>query len=384
MNGLSDPTWIGTGDMIQRIAGGTGQDYTPDTYGFIDNTLNGGRNPFLDYTAWGSVGLPDYHTFGGSGDGQYDVLNNDLLSQFKNSGYRLGEYQLGNGEGGRNVFAPDGQGGYKPIGQEQKYLIDGGFDKNQMALLGAFATAGMLGPGLMAGAGAGVGSTGAAIGNGAFLGEGVASGIPAWDAAAGLGAAAGGAGAGAAGTFIPGADSAASGYGFASTAPSAVDLGSLGGVQSTGLGGLGGLSSLKDGIGTALKYANSPLGKLAIGAIGSGLAGGQGGSGAAPTQSNLPALDMNFREKAFNAFKAPEFNPHQNDRAGHMFGASSAVNPNDPSAAAFGYGPQHVYWQDAPPLPTPTPAKLASGGRVDADAARSFAALQEFLRSQQG
>jgi hypothetical protein len=96
-------------------------------------------------------------------------------------------------------------------------------------------------PGAEAGLGvmnAGAAAEGAALGNGAFLGEGVASGIPAWDAAAGLGAAAGGAGAGGLGSMLGKAGSA------------------IGGAASS----IGNFLTENPGIGSVVKGAGAALG----------------------------------------------------------------------------------------------------------------------------
>lgn len=123
--------------------------------------------------------------------------------------------------------------------------------------IGAWDAAAGLGGAAGAGAGAGAaaagsGGGGLGTGSGAFLGEGVASGIPAWDAAAGLGGAAPAAGAGAGASSGGGGlgtgNGAFLGEGVASGVPAwdaAAGLGAA--APAAGAGGSGGGSAATSG-----------------------------------------------------------------------------------------------------------------------------------------
>lgn len=119
------------------------------------------------------------------------------------TGYRV--YDGVNKKAGHNLYSnlvPDGQGGWKMNPWHEKKHDNLGKD---MLKMGAALAAGYGGAALMSGLSGALGASAASSGAG-FIGEGVASGIPAWDAAAtsaglDLGAGAGAAGSGAGATM---------------------------------------------------------------------------------------------------------------------------------------------------------------------------------------
>ena len=213
-----------------------------------------------------------------------------------------------------------------------KHLAQGTYDGSDGGLFMGLAAAGLGGFGLQAaGLGAGAGAAGG-TGGGGSAAFGALEGLDAAAAAE----AAGGAGSGALGipgatyampgaeagmslanvgataaeaapgvlpeavgsdalaSFIPGADSAATGIAGAATAPSAVNLGSLGGIQGTGstlAGGLSNLSSALSGIAAPASQFlkdNPTLGRFAEAAAAAGGAGlvGKALSGNPPASIN--------------------------------------------------------------------------------------------------
>lgn len=129
------------------------------------------------------------------------------------------------------------------------------------ALTLAGITAGAINPAMFSGGAA----AGGGAGSGAFLGEGVASGVGAWDAAAGMGLA------------------EAGGTGLSALAPASV--GSAGGVAGVTAGGLGAGGAAAGGLGAAGAagaslipgIANGTLGQIGA-AVAGGLLGGKDGN----------------------------------------------------------------------------------------------------------
>lgn len=114
-----------------------------------------------------------------SRDADFDASGNFLGQQ---TGYELGWNSEGDGAVGYEVVSgPDGRAQIVPKWNSSN-------DKNDiMGMLGVFGGAALgayMNGGWGAGAEAAAGGAAPAIGNGAFVGEGAASGIPAWDAAA--------------------------------------------------------------------------------------------------------------------------------------------------------------------------------------------------------
>lgn len=187
-----------------------------------------GSQPTYDYTD------PSGNTFHTGYTSSGSVQNGDL--SYIPTGYYQ-DAQAGKNQPGDTQYMYDLYG---------KYLGSGVIPKDtsfqEFLLLGAgLATAGTLtAMGIPGAAGAtatmGAGSGAAGTGSGAFLGEGVASGIPAWDAAytsaGGLLAPAAGTAAGAAGTAAGTAGAAGATSGLSSLlGPAATVLGGLAGAQ---------------------------------------------------------------------------------------------------------------------------------------------------------
>lgn len=175
---------------------------------------------------------------GGGGESSTEIYGDPITRLYQQTGHETW------GQDTANVF--DAQGNY--IGPSS-----GDSEALSLAKFIASAVGGYYGTNALNGAmgGAAAGSAGAGSGgmvNGAFLGEGVASGVGAWDAAAGLGAAGAGGG-GAAG--LSSADKAAmlgaEGYGAgmtgAETAAYGAGAGSGGGLTMSQIG-----SGLKTGV----------------------------------------------------------------------------------------------------------------------------------------
>lgn len=255
---------------------------------------------------------------------------------------------------------------------ENDFLL-GGLALAAPALYPVIAGAGATGSAGAAGAAGGAGAAGAtsgglgAAGSSAFI-PGVDSALSGYafnaavPSAVDLGSAGGlmstAAGAAAPAAFIPGADSAASGYAFNAVAPSAVDLGSAGGLMGTAAGAAAPslLGSLKNAANIAGKLA--PIAKLVSGAVGSqGSSGGGSSSGYSYPAEMLTGTPSDTM-RSYQGWNPSEIDRTFRPREGHTMGVSGAVNFNDPSAALFGYGPQHVYYRDVP-----APG-MADGGSV--------------------
>ena len=201
---------------------------------------------------------------GRTGEGDNVQFQNQIAPEFAQwlaqNGYRLsGTMAPGNGNAVANILSSSGA----PV-RSAGYSDGGGiFD-----YLPAIGSAAVLGAGAYGLAGAGA-SAGVPIGNGAFLGEGIASGIPAWDAAAGIGAG-GAAGAGTVGPGIAGSLGGASGAGGSAIGSAGGNvLGQLGAAGGAGMGWadlVGGLlgsgaqiygaNQAADSMGEATKQAN--------------------------------------------------------------------------------------------------------------------------------
>lgn len=325
--------------MTNQIAsqiGFTGNRSVPGTYQF-ENANEGGT--FMD-TAQGSQASPEFLKALEAYQFSRNPQNN-LEGTISQDGQSVGTFTAGNKDTGFDKFAktaiPIGlaaiaggaAGLFGPVGGAEAAVGNGAF-------LGEGVASGI--PAWDAAAGIGLAETGAAtglsleaaglpgaetfgfqnvgaagaeagLGNGAFLGEGVASGIPQWDIAAGLGSGV------EAMPFIPGADSAATGIASAATAPSTVNLGSLGGTMGTA-GGISGAiaqaladpaNALKTAGSSVLDFAkaNPQLAAMGVGALGSltgskpempSMGGAPGGGGLTPgaqgVAGSLGALDF--------------------------------------------------------------------------------------------
>jgi hypothetical protein len=241
----------------------------------------------------------------------------DAYNKQYGPGYQQLQRKVGDGKYEYGMLNPDGS---ISNNWEKQYSTDNWMDKVIPALtMGTLGTmfAGGLGLGPMSGGA--VSGAAPAVGNGAFLGEGAASGVGGWDAAAGLGGMGGSgipafsqlpgygtevanlaaAGGGSPFTGAAGADAVLGGSGLATSAPGAatgagLNLGAsqLGSLLGTGSGlGIAGAGATGAGLGagigasipTGSALAGSALGGAAAGA-GSGLASqflgnASGGSG---------------------------------------------------------------------------------------------------------
>lgn len=232
----------------------------------------------------------------------FDPRLQSILSQFQLQ--RKGAEGMEDGRtnalvGGDGALAyADKPYSYDPAGDTMKSLTEAA-----ALAAAAFGGIGMMGHGPMAGLFGGGGAAGAELGaNGAFLGEGVASGVGAWDTAAGgMGLLNGGA-AGAASIMDGGgllgqasSDAIASAgtlapEGVGALIPTGAELGAAGGGSLLAGGALGGgmgstalpwMDAIKKAGGGLLDFAkaNPKLAGAIAGGLFGGAGGGSGGSG---------------------------------------------------------------------------------------------------------
>jgi len=188
------------------------------------------------------------------------------------AGYQYGDARSQGYDRLQGLFGPDGaMVGNGLVGQTQGFKGRDYMEGIGTALAPIAIGAGLGAAGIGPGIGGLFGAGEAAAGSGAFLGEGIASGIPAWDAAGG--AALGGGETAALGAGQVGA----MGGGFG--APGAEGLGGI-----TGGGGLTGSGAslyapggFAGGTGSALSGASSGGGGGLLGGLGSLFSGGSGG-----------------------------------------------------------------------------------------------------------
>jgi hypothetical protein len=171
------------------------------------------------------------------------------------------------------IYQIDDQGNARPVQARNVHSDSTWTAGRDLAIAAALGIGGAyLGAGALAGGVGGAESGAVAAGNGAFLGEGAASGIGAWDAAGGVGAAAGG---------LSSADAAAlygaEGYG------AGVDIG-VGGAS----GDVAGLTALDSAAYADAGDALLPAGGAAAG--GAGLSAGQIASGASQVGGALKGI----------------------------------------------------------------------------------------------
>lgn len=224
----------GNAAEMAKLMGFSGQTTTPTTY------MQGGMNEGGDTNVRnsGNAYTPEFQkALEGYRFAQSDPYRTAMLDS---SGRNLGTFKSGDEESAFDKFA------WKAV----------------PLAIGAMG-AGALGYGL--------GGAGQAVGNGAFLGEGVASGIPAWDAAAGLGglgeASTGALGLEGASYALPGAES---GFSLANVAAPAAEATAYGvAPEMTALEGLMGAGYAPESLAMGGEMAGNASG---IGAAGAGAA----------------------------------------------------------------------------------------------------------------
>lgn len=339
-----------------------------------------------DITVQPNSSLPSYidqRNMPGNKIGQFTPQFQAYLDK---NGYKITNEALPNGNG-RYDAVLDSKG--NPVAGTERTIAPsemGNLGKITMAAIIAAGAAGAAtgGFGAAAGEGAGAAGAGASGGGGAALGGGEAvggSGLTAGGAASGAGltaspgagltlAAPTGTGAG----LSAGTGSGVIGSGIGASIPAGSMLSGTGAGGAASTGGLGSLTGSKLGD----QVVNNLGGKVVNGAIGSVIGGLTGNTGNGPISGGqTPAASVPAGELAKSIRSYMAFNPDEITapaaREGHTRGPSSAVNMGDPSAALFGYGTQHKYYDTVDSTKEKTqpvaqgPQSLAEGGSVMED-----------------